>query len=731
MNRKPKLPLIPGFVVHKPKENYHLPQCWSHIGNTRILVEKKHADNNWILNDGKILCFKAYFRQNLVGSSGSAQFQIRKVKILFYMEDGTIQVVEPRTDNSGIPQGCIVKRQRIPCSSSTQNQCLSMLDLNVQKEVEIFDRIYIITDCDGFTRSYLNRAGIEVPHAIETPKDPIHLTREEMQESRPVAGPSKVEKKENKLEKFLRFDNLCLKFDAYWDDRDSPLGDIHDLIVYYYLSDDTIQINEIFKQGRPTTLYKRLKLPKRTDDVLMLDQKSNATVLNVLGRDFMNARCITDKLDIGKPNIDFYTDADLKIGEKINVFGRSVILTDCDKFTRDYYQQKYGIEEFIPIARPKETRWKQPYIEKVMPPYNGWGTFEDSESSCYSIQLKVPQRDMKKFLELDKCNLRFKAQMISNIDENSDREFVITYYLSDDTISVFEIGKRNACQSRDFLKRSRFYLPNQNVYTSQRPLAYTPQMFYIGANVNLKGFEYHLTDADEFTLNFMESHSSEFPMANISSILSKIKEAITPNYKEFIGKYLNVAETTSKPDSLNICYDTTALALRDLLDNRISEHEIVTFLRYFSAKKVSNKSQILDRTTIQSLVQMALTTNLWDDLESIKEFMYDVAPDHHNGFMPPSKIRTIIRGCRIPIKGVMIDDMFSVLNKDSDGNIDVNDFLYFIDNKKCKAPPVQPINVYNENDKKSFNSSYRRELVDWAAFIAALGLETELKQETE
>lgn len=95
------------------------------------------------------------------------------------------------------------------------------------------------------------------------------------------------------------------------------------------------------------------------------------------------------------------------------------------------------------------------------------------------------------------------------------------------------------------------------------------------------------------------------------------------------------------------------------------------------------------------------------------------------------------------------------MNKDSDGNIEVNDFLYFIDLKKCKAPPVQPVNVYvsktgviniiwiifflfrflffkqNENDKKLFKSSYRRELVDWAAFIAELGLEKELKQETE
>lgn len=140
-------------------------------------------------------------------------------------------------------------------------------------------------------------------------------------------------------------------------------------------------------------------------------------------------------------------DADLKIGQVLNVFGRNIVLTDCDKFTRDYYQKKYGIEEFVPIDRPKETRWLSGYTERAIPPYNGWGSFEDSEANCHSIQPKAPQRDMKKFLTLGNCNLRFKAQMISSIDDDSDREFIITYYLSDDTISIFEIAKRNFSSS--------------------------------------------------------------------------------------------------------------------------------------------------------------------------------------------------------------------------------------------------------------------------------------------
>lgn len=30
---------------------------------------------------------------------------LRKVDILFYLEDGTIKVMEPKTDNSGLTQG--------------------------------------------------------------------------------------------------------------------------------------------------------------------------------------------------------------------------------------------------------------------------------------------------------------------------------------------------------------------------------------------------------------------------------------------------------------------------------------------------------------------------------------------------------------------------------------------------------------------------------------------------
>lgn len=148
----------------------------------------------------------------------------------------------------------------------------------------------------------------------------------------------------------------------------------------------------------------------------------------------------------------------MKIGETIDVLGRNVVLTDCDAFTKRYYFEKFGIEEFHPIERPKNIKSYQSItVEREIPPYNGWGSLADSEANCLSLMPKPPHRDMNKFLTLDRCNLRFQARMISSIPENGERNFIITYYLSDDTISVYEFAGRNSgfsVQNVDFLNLS-------------------------------------------------------------------------------------------------------------------------------------------------------------------------------------------------------------------------------------------------------------------------------------
>lgn len=48
-------------------------------------------------------------------------------------------------------------------------------------------------------------------------------------------------------------------------------------------------------------------------------------------------------LQTGAVHEEFYKDCDLIIGGEVNVWGRRVILADCDDFTKHYYRAKYGI----------------------------------------------------------------------------------------------------------------------------------------------------------------------------------------------------------------------------------------------------------------------------------------------------------------------------------------------------------------------------------------------------
>lgn len=132
--------------------------------------------------------------------------------------------------------------------------------------------------------------------------------------------------------------------------------------------------------------------------------EGNFAVLNVLGRDVLKGRYLRDRLETKTPDESstYYTEKDLMIGRSLNVFGREVILTDCDGATREFYRKKYGIEEFEPICIPKNSQQYEKRIGQVMPPYNGWGSYEDSEGNCVGIEPKAPKIDFKKFLCYDK-----------------------------------------------------------------------------------------------------------------------------------------------------------------------------------------------------------------------------------------------------------------------------------------------------------------------------------------
>jgi hypothetical protein len=57
----------------------------------------------WIEHDRKVLRFYGYFQEH-VNEDPTANMRVRKVVFLYYLEDDTMQISEPKQDNSGLPQ---------------------------------------------------------------------------------------------------------------------------------------------------------------------------------------------------------------------------------------------------------------------------------------------------------------------------------------------------------------------------------------------------------------------------------------------------------------------------------------------------------------------------------------------------------------------------------------------------------------------------------------------------
>lgn len=68
------------------------------------------------------------------------------------------------------------------------------------------------------------------------------------------------------LKQFLEHDRHVLRFFCLWDDSENMFGDPHEMILHYFLADDTIEIREVNppNSGRDATpiFIKRQKLPK-------------------------------------------------------------------------------------------------------------------------------------------------------------------------------------------------------------------------------------------------------------------------------------------------------------------------------------------------------------------------------------------------------------------------------------------------------------------------------------
>lgn len=78
--------------------------------------------------------------------------------------------------------------------------------------------------------------------------------------------PRRPYERHDTLKQFLDHDRHVLRFYCFWDDSESVFGDLRELVLHFFLCDDTIEIHEIIppNSGRDTVskFLHRCKLPK-------------------------------------------------------------------------------------------------------------------------------------------------------------------------------------------------------------------------------------------------------------------------------------------------------------------------------------------------------------------------------------------------------------------------------------------------------------------------------------
>lgn len=462
-------------------------------GRTTGSLGQSASGSTAAADDAPTLRFLAYTRDVILESNRETT-RIRKMGIVFHVQDGSIAIREAKQANSGMPQGQVLLRQQVPRSPTNVKDILGIDDFDIGATIVIYDRPYHIVDCDERTRQYLrNVLGRDVPDmSLPWPKDedtynnnlviantrhpkkamPSNLMDQKRVVEQLASGIiSKHPPDEVRMaQQFLRNKiNEHLQFAAVWDDRKSISGDLRRCAIRYFLENDTVEIIEIRPDnaGREggCKLLCRQRVAKTEADDLPLHAAPQNTFGIILKDGYLEP-------------------LDFKLGEHLRIHKRNYFIHDADAFTRAYLKENFAVElpPAVDITEVLE-RGKVQLPVQVPPPHDGFGTEEDSFQNWKYLSLKPPPADFEKLENESGKVMTFAASLAPPVaPEEAGRQFVINYYRATDEIEIIENNVRNSgVVGGKFLAKRRHLkrLPDG------RQVPYAPADFNVGGTVTI------------------------------------------------------------------------------------------------------------------------------------------------------------------------------------------------------------------------------------------------------
>jgi hypothetical protein len=542
------LPNLPGFNLPQFKERYHKNQTWGVVNGQRIehqdgethdrtkhvhavrpketwragslpdsttrAVFKHMSMNNhehmkvpvWDALDRHCLRFYGYFKEAVV-ETNLEKYRVRKVVIVYYLEDDTCSVNEPKQDNSGIPQGTLIRRHRLPGPNGAY---LNVEDLRVGTDWTIYGKKIRITNCDPFTREYYAHLGIEQNEPDIDEADPFHETRQELvkKEAKPPRSYEKIYREvmlggghiNADMQQFLEKDRKVLRFFAVMDDISTPQFERRPFILLFFLADDTVEIREMYPLncGRDNfpIFFRRGKMPRGKVE-LMGPQAEK------------------------KKKHEFVHGNEWSVGQVVELSGNQFFVYDADEFTRAYFYDELGIqlEDKVDVQLPERA-----VPRAATPPYNGYGSWDDSMSSVIHLIPKAPQKDFKKLFEHEGKILRFTARFADPKPEDVNRLFVFNFHLFDDTLSIHEPPQRNLgiVTGRFMEKGVHLNMETGDLFKQEDLLP--------GKVVSVFNHRFEMLDMDEYTKNTMANPNGLRRKFDLTVVMEKLRESMRQQF---------------------------------------------------------------------------------------------------------------------------------------------------------------------------------------------------------
>lgn len=261
-------------------------------------------------------------------------------------------------------------------------------------------------------------------------------------------------------------------------------------------------------------------------------------------------------------------------GKVIDVYGRYFLLVSCDKFTRHVYQEMGTPQVEVKLICEPKPRIVQP-IPQLGDGFLAIGSNEDTLATVYGMP--KAGRDLEKIQRNQNRLLRCKAVLLSQNPIDASREFMITFFLEDDTIAVYEEVKRNSgIWGGNFLKRGRYLndLPND----SSVPRHFKPNDIYLGNVISFNGNDFQIIEMDNMSLEFCEHFPDEFPMMDTFKIIGDMMQQI-------VDRRIDMRPTFRRidPKSLRRIDQATFVATLDslALTANLNDQEVLTLMRRF------------------------------------------------------------------------------------------------------------------------------------------------------